>query len=112
MATNKNIVINVGLNNSPADHYETLRILDKHVYSGSYWISSQRTGIYKGHPEPTTVTQGETKYSQLQIHEALKYLCKVLTQDCIAYKYKGIGYIAQPDGFTGIAFNEDYFLTV
>ena len=112
MAARKNIVINVGLNNSPADHYETLRLLDKYIYSGSYWISSQRTGVYNDQPEPTTITQGETKLNQLQAHEALKYLCKVLTQQCIAYKYKGIGYIAQPDGCTGIAFNENYFLTV
>ena len=112
MAANKNIVVNVGLNNSPADHYETLRLLDKYVYSGSYWISSQRMGTYREQPEPTTVTQGETKLNQLQIHEALKYLCRVLTQQCIAYKYKGTGYIAQPDGYTGISFNENYFLTV
>ena len=112
MAASKNIVINVGLNNSPADHYETLRLLDKYVYSGSYWISSQRTGIYNDQPEPTTVTQGETKYTQLQIHEALKYLCKVLTQDCIAYKYKGVGYIAQPEASEPITFNNEYFLTV
>lgn len=112
MRTNKNIVVNVGLNNSPADHYETLRLLDKYIYSGSYWISSQRMGIYKGYPEPKTITQGETKLNQLQVHEALKYLCKVLNQDCITYKYKGIGYVTQPDGCTGIAFNENYFLTV
>ena len=61
MAANKNIVVNVGLNNSPADHYETLRLLDKYIYSGSYWISSQRMGTYRDQPEPTTVTQGETK---------------------------------------------------
>ena len=112
MRTNKNIVVNVGLNNSPADHYETLQLLDKYVHSGSYWMASRRVGTFRGRIEPTTVTQGETKYTQLQIHESLKYLCKVLTQDCIAYKYKGIGYIAQPDGYTGIAFNENYFLTV
>ena len=112
MRTNKNIVVNVGLNNSPADHYETLRLLDKHIYSGSYWMSSRRVLTSRGRIEPTTITQGESKYSQLQIHEALKYLCRVLNQNCIAYKYKGTGYIAQPDGYTGIAFNDDYFLTV
>ena len=112
MAAIKNIVVNVGLNNSPATHFETLQLLDKYIYSGSYWISSQRTGIYKGQPKPTTITQGETKLNQLQIHEALKYLCRVLSQNCIAYKFEGIGYIAQPDGSTGIAFNNKYFLNV
>ena len=112
MAANKNIVVNVGLNNSPADHYETLRLLDKYIYSGSYWISSQRMGTYRGNIEPTTITQGETKLNQLQAHEALKYLCKVLTQQCIAYKYKGVGYIAQPEASEPITFNNEYFLTV
>ncbi len=112
MAAIKNIVVNVGLNNSPADHFGTLQLLDKYIYSGGYWISSQRTGIYKGQPEPTTITQGETKLNQLQVHEALKYLCKVLTQNCIAYKFEGTGYIAQPDSYTGIAFNNKYFLNV
>jgi hypothetical protein len=112
MATNKNIVINIGLNESHVDHYETLRLLDKHIYSGSYWMSSRRVLTSRGRIEPTTITQGESKYSQLQIHEALKYLCRVLNQDCIAYKYKGIGYVAQPDGYSVIAFNENHFLTV
>ncbi len=108
MRINKNIVINVGLENSPSDHYEVTRILDKYIHSGSYWISSRRVSNYGSF----TITQGETKLNQLQLHEALSYICKLLNRNEIQYQYKGSGFVALPDSSQEKPYNKDKFLSI
>ena len=105
-----NLKLNIGLNNSTTDYFGTISLLDV-VYNSSYWQTTYKVLEYNNKPEPTAVTDGDTKSSLKIVTKAVELFCKLLTQECIAIKYNGKGLLVYHPEYVGERqeFSDKYF---
>jgi hypothetical protein len=106
----KQVIFNIGLNNNTMGADNVVSTLFINKFALSKWAI--KDGIYEDTVEPTVVAYGHTDLSTEQIISITQRMCVFMTQECIAVKIDGVGYLVYSPDFEGerYEFNEQYFL--
>ena len=104
----KSIEINIGLNNNPMSYCDV-----KNLLSEKYGANvQQQVGEYNGDIEPTAVAVFDIP-DDYNIVQAIEKICIEMTQQCIAVKVDGEGFLVYEPSWEGerYDFSDEYFLS-
>lgn len=109
------VTLNIGMNNNPLHWLYISRKLAYHTHGVTLKYSRLETSTYKDTTEETLVVKMKTNMSVPELESFLELLCMALTQECIAYRTKGIIQISRlvyNPTYEGKheKFNDEYFI--
>lgn len=103
----KTIELNIGLNNNPMSFAQVENFLKE-----NYGANVQpQTGMYNNNPEPTVVARFDVP-SDYDIYSAVQRMAAYYSQECIAMKADGNGWLIYDENYKGdkYEFDDEYFL--
>jgi hypothetical protein len=108
------IKLNIGLNVGTTEPKNQLKDTFFAVINSELNVTDNKVdaGKYIEMNERTFICEALTKLDLPEFTAFITFLCDTLNQECIAYKYNGIGYLTYASNFEGdkYEFNQDYFI--
>lgn len=106
----KKVQLNIGMENNPSGFNEVLLNVIGFGFLFSY---REAIGEYDGNEEKTFVAVIRTRKHESQILEFVIFLTEKFTQECIAVKIDGKGYLVYNPSFEGdrMEFDDKYFIS-
>jgi len=108
----KKVQLNIGLENNPYSFDEVKIRVNVYLSFGNY-EARQAVGEYEGNEERTFVASLDNYFNREEdILNTIKSLTEYFTQDCIAVKIDGKGYLVYNPSFEGdrLEFDDKYFI--
>jgi len=107
----KKVQLNIGLENNPYSFDDVSEDVKWMLSFGSY-EARQEVGEYEGNKERTFVASLDSVDFIKDILQFIEYLTTIYTQDCIAVKIDGKGYLVYNPSFEGdrLEFDDKYFI--
>jgi hypothetical protein len=107
----KKIQLNIGLENNPYSFDEVKIRVNVYLSFGNY-EARQEVGEYDGNEERTFVASLDSSDSVKEILQFIEHFTEYFTQDCIAVKIDGKGYLVYNPSFEGdrLEFDDKYFI--
>ena len=108
----KKVQLNIGLENNPYSFDEVSGYVKWMLSFGSY-EARQEVGEYEGNEERTFVASLGSSDSVEEILQFIEHFTEKFTQDCIAVKIDGKGYLVYNPSFKGdrLEFDDKYFIS-